>query len=204
MCSQQFTIVSRKDPDVRIIPSLTGQRGQEEVGGGGVCFFFFFFGLFWSWREAAVDSSCWEFGVECALEYPSWRKRRGLLGAVTSRRAPGNASHSSSWQQLGHFQQAGEKHSRIIFWSFWEQRVEGAKGLRLKTHGGLRVSLALAPLLPCCILFLKSQDRLKPPPNTPIYSFKELLSILKSFCLCKLLSEVKAFGEYLKSLSVSS
>lgn len=52
--------------------------------------------------------------------------------------------------------------------------MEGAKGLGLKTHGGLRVSLALAPLIPCCFLFLKSQDRVEPPPNTPIYSFKEL------------------------------
>lgn len=28
----------------------------------------------------------------------------------------------------------GKKHSGIIFWSIWEQRVEGAKELRLKTH----------------------------------------------------------------------
>lgn len=29
----------------------------------------------------------------------------------------------------------GKKHSGIIFWSIWEQRVEGAKEPRLKTHG---------------------------------------------------------------------
>lgn len=40
----------------------------------------------------------------------------------------------------------GEKNSRIIFWSIWEQREEEAKKPRLKTHGGLSVSLALAPL----------------------------------------------------------
>lgn len=46
----------------------------------------------------------------------------------------------------------GKKHSGIIFWSIWEQRVEGAKELRLKTHGVFfifyRVSVALAPRLP--------------------------------------------------------
>lgn len=51
-----------------------------------------------------VASSCWEFWVECAPEYPSWRKSRGLRSALTSPTAPGNALHSSSWQLLGHFQ----------------------------------------------------------------------------------------------------
>lgn len=37
-------------------------------------------------------------GVWVDLEYPSWRKRRGLLSALTSQTAPGNALHSSSWQ----------------------------------------------------------------------------------------------------------
>lgn len=116
-----------------------------------------------------VASSCWEFWVECALEYPSWRKSRGLLGALTSQTAPGNALHSSSWQLLGHFQKGwGKKHSGIIFWSIWDQRVEGAKGLRLKTHGSLRVSLALAPLSSLLVSFpeITRWKRGPPPPNT--------------------------------------
>lgn len=74
----------------------------------------------------------------------------------------------------------GKKHSRIIFWSIWDQRVEGAKGVRLKTHGSLRVSLALAPLLPSWFLFLKSQDGKGAHPHqthTPLYAFKEWLFI---------------------------
>lgn len=74
----------------------------------------------------------------------------------------------------------GKKHSRIIFWSIWDQRVEGAKGVRLKTYGSLRASLALAPLLPSCFLFLKSQDGKEAHPHqmhTPLYAFKEWLFI---------------------------
>lgn len=73
-------------------------------------------GLFWSWMGGAlVASSCWEFWVECALEYPSWRKSRGLLSALTSQTAPGNALHSSSWQLLGHFQKGWGKNTAGLF-----------------------------------------------------------------------------------------
>lgn len=63
----------------------------------------------------AVASSCWEFWVECALEYPSWRKSRGPLSALTSPTAPGNALHSSSWQLLGHFQKGWGKNAAGLF-----------------------------------------------------------------------------------------
>lgn len=56
MFSSQLIIVSSRDSDVKKSPS---HAGAERIGGGGsVCFS----GLFWSWSEAAVDSSCWEFG----------------------------------------------------------------------------------------------------------------------------------------------
>lgn len=66
-------------------------------------------------RGELVASSCWEFWVECALEYPSWRKSRGLLSALTSPTAPGNALHSSSWQLLGHFQKGWGKNTAGLF-----------------------------------------------------------------------------------------
>lgn len=49
-------IVTSKDSDVKKSPSHAGAERIRR--GGGVCFS----GLFWSWSEAAVDSSCWEFG----------------------------------------------------------------------------------------------------------------------------------------------
>lgn len=135
--------------------------------------------------------------VECALEYSSWRKSMGLLSAPTSRTAPGNASHSSSWQLLGHFQKTGKKHSRIIFWSIWEQRVEGARALRLKTHGGLRETLASAPLFPGWFVFLKSKESRDLIKHTNLlfqripFHIKQYSSML--LWLCKLLSGGTSF-----------
>lgn len=136
-------------------------------------------GLFWSWREATVDSSCWEFWVECALEYPSWRKSRGLLSALTSRTAPGNASHSSSWQLLGHFQKAGEK----THWDYFlehlgpesggSQRTEIENTWQLESISGFSTSPSLLVSFP----EITRWKRGPPPPNTPIYSFKELFFI---------------------------
>lgn len=92
--------------------------------------------MFWSRREATVDSSCWEFAWSALWNIQAGGRVGGLLCALTSPTAPGNASHSSSWQLLGHFQKTrGKKHSGIIFWSIWEPRAEGAKEARLKTHG---------------------------------------------------------------------
>lgn len=92
--AQQF---HSREPDVRDSVSLLWIVLELEGGG------------------ALVASSCWEFWVECALEYPSWRKSRGLLSALTSQTAPGNALHSSSWQLLGHFQKGWGKNTAGLF-----------------------------------------------------------------------------------------
>lgn len=91
----------------------------------------FFSGLFWSCREATVDSSCWEF-VLSTLEYPNWRKSRGLLCALTSRTAPGNASHSSSWQLLGHFQKTREKTQWDYFLEHLGAEIGGSQGTEIE------------------------------------------------------------------------
>lgn len=104
-------------------------------------------GGIWSRSKAAVDSSCWEF--ECSLEYPGWRMRRGppqcsdvtlssrefftFLFLAVVRSFPEN------W---------GKNTVGLFSGAFGSWKVEGARRLRLKTHGGLKVSLALAPL--CC------------------------------------------------------
>lgn len=50
-------------------------------------------------------------------------KSRGLLSAPTSPAAPGNASHSSSWQSLGHFQQSAGKTQKDHFLEYLGSRV---------------------------------------------------------------------------------
>lgn len=104
-----------------------------------VFIFLFFLDCFGAAGKQQLNSSCWEFAWRTLLwNIQAGGRAGGLLCALTSPTAPGNASHSSSWQLLGHFQKTrGKKHSGIIFWSIWEPRAEGAKEARLKTHGGL-------------------------------------------------------------------
>lgn len=78
-CSH-FTIVNTRDPDVKCSASH-----------GGIVF-----GIVWELERGSGWLQL--LGVWVDLEHPSWRKRRGLLSALTSQTAPGNASHSSSWQ----------------------------------------------------------------------------------------------------------
>lgn len=78
-CSH-FTIVNTREPDVK-----------SSASHGGIVF-----GIVWELERGSGWLQL--LGVWVDLEYPSWRMRRGLLSALTSQTAPGNASHSSSWQ----------------------------------------------------------------------------------------------------------
>lgn len=123
-------------------------------------------GLFWSWMGGG-------FGRLQLLGVLGW-VCSGISKLAEEQGPPQRSDVTNSSRECFAFlflavvrsfpERLGKKHSRIIFWSIWDQRVEGAKGLRLKTHGSLRVSLALAPLLPSWFLFLKSQDGKAPPP----------------------------------------
>lgn len=84
---------------------------------------------------------------------------RGLLSAPTSPAAPGNASHSSSWQSLGHFQQTAGKAQKD---HFVELSGSGPEEIDWKHMLGDSILESVFSCLLCFVLW-----------NTPYYACKK-------------------------------